>query len=57
MASTGTNDEIFAQNVDVSPINGRADVVELCDEGVLQPVDEALAEENHDGGTKDSLKE
>lgn len=37
------DDEVFAQNVDEAPVYGRTDMVELGDEGVFEPVDDAFA--------------
>lgn len=40
--SSGTNDEISAEDVNEATVDCRPDVIEFGDECVLEPVDKAL---------------
>lgn len=49
--------QVLAQDVDEPAIDARADVVELGDEGVFEPVDGALGAEDDDGGGEGLVQE
>jgi hypothetical protein len=47
--------KVFAEDIDDATVDTGTNVVELGDEGVLQPVNEALGDENNHGGREDGL--
>lgn len=55
--ATLANDEILAQHVDEPPIHRWSNVIKLGDERMLEPVDDAFAEEDDDRWAEDGLEE
>ena len=56
-AASRPHHKVFAEDIDESSVHSWADVVELGNEGMLEPIDKALGNEDDDGKTKDGLQE
>jgi hypothetical protein len=51
-----TDNEIFAQDIDVPSVYRRSNVIEFCDECVFEPIHKAFGHEHDDRRTEDDLQ-